>query len=179
MHFSAHNSRDTDEIKSLFARTFTQSANEAEGQMVANLAEAVMVTTDPQDFFVFVVRDDAGLLAGCIIFSRLVFADGISAFLLSPVAIDTPFQGRGIGQALINFGLEALKREGVELVFTYGDPAFYSRVGFSTVSEAVAQAPQPLSQPEGWLGQSLLNQAMPTACGRCQCVAAMNKPEIW
>lgn len=147
--------------------------------MVANLAEEVMVTTDPQDFFVFVAREDAGQLVGCIIFSRLVFASGISAFLLSPVAIDTPFQGRGTGQALINFGLEALKQKGVELVFTYGDPAFYSRVGFSAVSETEVRAPQPLSQPQGWLRQSLVSQAMPTDCGQCQCIAAMNKPEIW
>ncbi len=179
MQFSIHNTSDTGEIKSLFARTFTHCANEAEGQMVANLAEEVMVTTDPQDVFVFVACEDAGQLVGCIIFSRLVFASGISAFLLSPVAIDTPFQGCGTGQALINFGLEALKQKGVELVFTYGDPAFYSRVGFSAVSETAVQAPQPLSQPQGWLGQSLVSQAMPTGCLQCQCVAAMNKPEIW
>ena len=34
------------------------------------------------------------------------------------------------GQQLINFGLAHLKEIGVELVFTYGDMNFYSKVGF-------------------------------------------------
>ena len=179
MQFSASNTDEIDEIKKLFTRTFTDSENETEGRVVGELAYELMATTDSGDLFVFVARDDANQLAGCIIFSRLVFASGISAFLLSPVAVDTEFQGHGIGQALINHGLNALREQGVELVFTYGDPNFYSRVGFSVVSETVAQAPQPLSHPEGWLGQSLMSQAMPIVSGRCQCVAAMDKPEIW
>ena len=179
MQFSAYNTDQSDEIKSLFARTFTDSANEVEGQIVADLAEDLLATTDENDLFVFVAHNDAGKLAGSIIFSRLTFASGINAFLLSPVAVDTPFQSSGTGRALINFGLDVLKNQGVELVFTYGDPGFYSRVGFSEVSETVAQAPLPLSQPQGWLGQSLVGQAMPPACGQCQCVAALNKPEIW
>ena len=179
MQFSAHSTNETQEIESLFARTFTEAANEVEGQIVADLAKDLMATTDDNDLFVFVVHNDAGKLAGSIIFSRLTFANGMNAFLLSPVAIDGPFQGCGTGQALINFGLGVLKKQGVELVFTYGDPGFYSRVGFSVVSETVARAPLPLSHPEGWLGQSLVDQAMPLACGQCQCVAAMNKPEIW
>ncbi len=179
MQFSASNTDEIDEIKKLFTRTFTDSENETEGRVVGELAYELMATTDSGDLFVFVARDDANQLAGCIIFSRLVFANGSSAFLLSPVAVGTEFQGHGIGQALINHGLNALREQGVELVFTYGDPNFYSRVGFSVVSETVVQAPQPLSHPEGWLGQSLMSQAMPTVGGRCQCVAAMNKPEIW
>ena len=179
MHFSAHDASETHEIKALFARTFTDSANEVEGRIVAELAEDLLITTNDNDLFVFVAHNDEGKLAGSIIFSRLTFASAIEAFLLSPVAIDTPFQGCGTGQALINFGLDVLKNHDVELVFTYGDPDFYSRVGFCAVSETDVQAPLPLSHPQGWLGQSLVGQAMPSACGQCRCVAALNKPEIW
>ena len=179
MHFSAHDTSETHEIKALFARTFTDSENEVEGRIVAELAEDLLMTTIDKDLFVFVAHNDEGKLVGSIIFSRLTFASGVEAFLLSPVAIDTPFQGCGTGQALINFGLGVLKNHDVELVFTYGDPNFYSRLGFSQVSETDVQAPLPLSHPQGWLGQSLVGRAMPSACGQCRCVAALNKPEIW
>jgi len=61
----------------------------------------------------------------------LTFESEVNAFLLGPVAIHTSYQGKGIGQKLINFGLNTLKENGVELAFTYGDPNFYSKVGFS------------------------------------------------
>jgi predicted N-acetyltransferase YhbS len=56
---------------------------------------------------------------------------------------------------LIQFGLETLSKDGVELAITYGDPNFYSKVGFQSVTEAVVPAPIPLQHPEGWLAQSL------------------------
>jgi predicted N-acetyltransferase YhbS len=43
---------------------------------------------------------------------------------------------------------------------TYGDPSYYAKVGFMPISEADAQAPFPLSHPEGWLAQSLTERAM-------------------
>ena len=114
-----------------------------------------------------------------IIFSRLTFEKEISAFLLSPVAIDTSHQGEGIGQKLISFGLNTLKENGVELALTYGDPRYYTKTGFSPITEKTVKAPLPLSQPEGWLGQSLVSNEIEPIAGNSQCVEAMNKPEIW
>ena len=118
-------------------------------------------------------------IAGCIIFSRLTFDRAIDAFVLSPVAVGTDYQGKGTGQALINFGLRTLTDNGVELVFTYGDPDYYCRTGFASVSETVIKAPLPLSHPEGWLGQSLVSKEIEPIAGQPRCVRAMNKPEIW
>lgn len=75
---------------------------------------------------------------------------------MAPVAIHTDWQGRGIGQNLIKYGIYHLKKEGVTLMFTYGDPNYFSKVGFSQITEKVAKAPLKLSQPEGWLCQSLV-----------------------
>ncbi|WP_066014969.1 GNAT family N-acetyltransferase [Endozoicomonas atrinae] len=183
MEFSVYNPGETDEIRNLFTRTFTDSESEAEGIMVGNLAYEVMNTTNNSDLFVFVARDHSRppgeQVAGCIIFSRLTFDSDIDAFLLSPVAVSTDHQGKGTGQALINFGLSTLKDNGTKLVFTYGDPNYYSRTGFGPVSETVIKAPLPLSHPEGWLGQSLVSKEIEPIDGKPQCVEAMNKPEIW
>ena len=39
---------------------------------------------------------------------------------------------------MINFGINRLKESGVSIVFTYGDPDFYSKVGFSQINEKLA-----------------------------------------
>ena len=100
-------------------------------------------------------------------------------FLLSPVAVATAHQGKGVGQRLIAHGLDALRREGVEIAVTYGDPAFYGRVGFVPVSEMDLPAPQPLSQPQGWIAQSLTDAPLTPLLGPARCVAAFDDPALW
>jgi putative acetyltransferase len=134
--------------------------------------------TDSHDVYGFVAIDNEQII-GSIFFSRLTFENEVNAFLLSPVAIFTSHQGKGIGQKLINFGLNTLKNNGVELVFTYGDPGFYSRVGFSPISEKLIKAPLTLTYPEGWLGQSLIGDKIQPITGQSFCVEAFDKPEIW
>ena len=107
------------------------------------------------------------------------FQNEANAFLLSPVAIHTDYQGKGIGQKLITFGINHLKENGVNLIFTYGDPDFYSKVGFIPITEKIAKAPFTLTQPQGWLGQSLISDEIEPVAGDSYCVEALNKPEYW
>ncbi|MGD8266464.1 MAG: GNAT family N-acetyltransferase, partial [Chromatiales bacterium] len=94
-------------------------------------------------------------------------------------AVSTRHQGRGVGQALINFGLDELRNRSVDVVVTYGDPAFYSRVGFQALPENVIKAPLKLSMPQGWLGQSLTEAPIPTLEERPACVREFNDPAYW
>jgi putative acetyltransferase len=107
------------------------------------------------------------------------FEHEISAFILAPVAIRTDHQHQGIGQKLITFGLNTLKEDGVELVLTYGDPRFYSKVGFRVITEALVPPPFTLSQPEGWMALSLAGGQIRRIGGTSHCVDALNKPEYW
>ena len=118
-------------------------------------------------------------IIGCIFFSRLALPNENVAFILSPVAIATEQQGNGIGQELIRYGVEYLRSKNVDLLFTYGDPAFYSKVGFQQISEDIVKAPFKLTQPEGWLAQSLRNGVIDAVEGSSQCVKALNKQEYW
>jgi predicted N-acetyltransferase YhbS len=93
--------------------------------------------------------------------------------------VATDHQGKGIGQGLLSHGLAALRRAGVDIVMTYGDPSYYAKVGFMPVSEADAAAPYKLNQPEGWLGQSLTDHPMTPLKGPSRCVAALNDPVYW
>jgi len=58
----------------------------------------------------------------------------------------------------------------VNVVITYGDPSFYSKVGFEPLSEKIIKAPVTLSMPDGWLAQSLTEDPVPVINERPTCV---------
>jgi putative acetyltransferase len=167
-----------EEIRGLFSTVFSDSEGQSEGVLIGNLAYELMTETDKKDLYGFVAVEHEKII-GCIFFSRLTFENGICAFILSPVAVHTDHQGKGTGQQLINYGIERLKDEGVELVMTYGDPNFYSKVGFNPVKEETVKAPLQLTYPDGWLGQSLISNSVEPIAGHSSCVKALSKPEYW
>ena len=178
MKLSTYAPSNIQEIKQLFTKTFSDSEGQSEGLLIGNLVYDLMTRTNEDDLYGFVATKNKKII-GCIFFSKLTFVSKISAFLLSPVAIHTKYQKKGIGQKLIHFGLNTLKENGTEQVFTYGDPNFYSKVGFNLITEKIAKAPFKLSQPEGWLALSLVSDEVKSTSGNPCCVEAFNKPEIW
>lgn len=178
MEFRHHTQNDSQGIVLLFSSVFAQAEGEAEGALIGQLAHDLLENTDEQDRYCFVAVDD-GQIVGSIVFSRLDFESDIDAFILSPVAVHSSHQGQGIGQALINHGLSELKNRGVSIVLTYGDPRFYRKVGFHPILQETLRAPFELSQPEGWLGQSLSDASVEALSGDCTCVEALNDPAYW
>lgn len=178
MNFRILDSNCKDEVASLFDSSFSSSEGEQEGRLIAHLASTLAARIDNQEIICIGAYQD-GALIGAIFFTRLHFDDPIEAYMLSPVAVTTANQGRGTGQAMIRFGLDELKNRSVTLVVTYGDPAFYSKVGFQALSEDVIQAPLPLLMPEGWLGQSLSGEAIPVAKSRPSCAQEFDNPAYW
>jgi len=167
-----------EEIRELFTKVFSDSEGDDEGEVVGNLTYDLMTGTATQDLYGFVAIENEQII-GSIFFTRLTFQDEVGAFLLSPVAVHTTFQGKGIGQSLIKFGINHLKDDGARLLFTYGDPKFYSKVNFDPIDEKIAKAPFKLTQPEGWLGQSLVSDEIEPIEGSSCCVDALNKAEYW
>ncbi len=179
MEFSAQIDGREEQIKSLFAQTFAASEGADEGRLIAVLVERLLKTTPREDLFVFTQAEGEVLIAAAI-FSRLTYSeDARSVFILSPMAVATERQKQGVGQALLKEALSALSKEGVDVAITYGDPAFYGKVGFEPLDEDTAAAPLPLSQPVGWIGQPLQEPALLPLKGRCTCVAALDDPAIW
>ncbi|MBJ7551709.1 GNAT family N-acetyltransferase [Marinomonas ostreistagni] len=166
------------EVVGLFSSVFAASEGEKEGVMLAHLTEQLSSLLDDESVLGFAAYEDETLI-GAIFFSRLQFETPVTVYMLSPVAVATEQQGKGIGQALIQFGLKALKARSVEVVITYGDPAYYSKVGFEPLSETVIQAPVKLSMPFGWLGQSLDGQPIPVMADRPSCVEPFKDPVYW
>ena len=178
MNLSGFNSSQSHEVINLFTTVFSSSEGQEEGLLIGKLVSELITTTAAQDLLGFVATDQDKII-GCIFFSRLTFDNNANAFILSPVAVHTKHQGQGIGQQLITFGINHLKEINVDLVFTYGDPKYYSKVGFTHVSEKSVKAPLKLTCPEGWLAQSLTENIVEPISGVSHCVGALNKQVYW
>ncbi len=179
MKFLEYSTNDIEEIRQLFTNVFSDSEGESEGLVIGNLAYDLMTNSNKNDFYVFIATEGKKII-GSIIFSRVTFEKSdVIAFILSPVAIDTKYHRQGVGQKLINYGINSLKESHIELLFTYGDPKFYCKVGFQVINESIIKAPLKLTYPEGWLCQSLVNDKIKKISGNSYCVAALQKQEYW
>ncbi len=177
MEFISHEGCDPNAIEALFREAFALNEGEEEGALIGHLAREMM-NTEADDLYGFVAREGATLL-GAIFFSRMHFGDDVEVFILSPVAVAPSHHGEGVGQALIRHGIDELKSAGVEYLITYGDPNFYSRVGFEPITQEEFPPPYPLGQPHGWIGQSLADAPIHSLTGPSHCVPALSDPGYW
>ena len=178
MHYSKFESADTQSVVDLFFSVFGHSEGNEEGLLISELVARLISTTACDDLMGFVAKNETGLV-GCIFFSRFSVPNDQLAFILSPVAVATAVQSQGVGLGLINYGIEHLKQNRVELVFTYGDPAYYSKFGFQQIDEHTVKAPFKLSQPIGWLAQSLNGEPIQPMQGVTGCVEALSDAKYW
>lgn len=166
-------------IIALFVSTFSASEGEAEGAVIGDVVRDLLAKTPHPDLRLFCAYDETDLIAA-VLFTPLTYSEETRrVMLLSPMAVATAHQGRGIGKALLNHALSELRKDGIDVAITYGDPSFYGKVGFQPITSDQAQAPLPLSYPHGWLGQSLDGGAMPTLRGAATCVPALHRADIW
>jgi len=85
-------------------------------------------------------------IVGHILFSRMWInanSELVSAVALAPVAVLPEHQRMGIGQRLIEHGLDMLRAEGERIVIVVGHPSYYPRFGFSTETAQLLEAPFP------------------------------------
>jgi len=179
MKVSEPTKEHAENVASFFRDVFTASENAEEGALIGQLAFDLLQKTPTEDLYAFLSSDEKGP-TGCIFFTRLSFADDPrTVFLMAPVAVRTDRQKQGVGQQLIRHGLEALRLRGVDVVLTYGDPAYYGKTGFNAIDESIVRPPLPLTFPHGWLGQSLTENTLEALRGASRCVPAFDKPELW
>ena len=170
---------DAEPLIILYQSAFTTAEGEAEGTLIAQLVRDLLDQTPPADIHVVHGRIKDQIVAAAI-FTRLTYAEDLrSVFLLSPMAVAPDHQRQGHGEALLRAALDHLRTNKVDVAITYGDPAYYKRVGFQPMTPQQAQPPLPLSMPFGWIGQNLHDGTVPQLTGPSACVAALNRPEIW
>ena len=178
MNYRILDKNNQEEVADLFTSVFSSSEGVKEGELIGKLASELSSRADNQEIICIGAYEEDSLI-GVIFFTRLRFNDPARVYMLAPVAVSTKHQGKGVGQALIKYGLNELKNRSVAAAITYGDPSFYSKVGFQPLSENVIKAPLKLSMPEGWLGQSLTGEPITAIDDRPTCVEEFNDPVYW
>jgi putative acetyltransferase len=98
-------------------------------------AELVDTLRSTGDLLLSLVATVDGEIVGHAAFSRLTIdtADGpAGGVALAPVAVDPNYQGAGVGSQLISTAIEILKGRDERVILVVGNPAYYSRFGFSS-----------------------------------------------
>lgn len=120
-------------------------------------------------------------LLGHVLFTRVWIegAEDLRASILSPLCVAPGARRGGVGSALVEAGLEELRRRGKGLCFVLGDPAYYGRFGFHADTARDLAPPHelpPAYEPAWqalWLGPSC------GAAGRVVPAAALARRELW
>jgi putative acetyltransferase len=99
------------------------------GQAEADLLDSFRAMDDLVLSLVGVDGDPIGVVT----FSRvgLPGSPHLKACALAPLAVLPSRQRQGVGAALVRDGLGRLRSAGVDIVLVLGEPAYYSRFGFS------------------------------------------------
>ncbi len=80
------------------------------------------------------VAEIDGRIVGHIAFSPVAISDGTKNWYgLGPISVLPAYQKQGIGKALLQEGLSAIKRIGAQGCYLVGDPNYYKRFGFRVI----------------------------------------------
>jgi len=167
-------SSDINSIQLLHENAF----GEPEGKEIAQLVCDLFDDKSAIPLFSLVVEDNDNIV-GHIIFSPVTIDDNndISTYILAPLAISTESQRKGLGTKLINYGLDVLKRRGVDIVLVLGDPKYYKRVGFN--ADHNIKSPYELKYPEAWMAIELKPGVLNGIEGIARCASSLSSPEYW
>ncbi|MBG6084390.1 GNAT family N-acetyltransferase [Zhihengliuella flava] len=128
MQIRLERAQDTDAIRALIEEAFVpvEHSDGSEPRIVDQLRR-------DGDLTLSLVADDGGTIVGHIAFSPVSAGRAMTGwFGLGPVSVAPHRQGEGIGRALIEAGLAALRERGAAGCALLGDPALYSRFGFAS-----------------------------------------------
>lgn len=150
-------------------RTFTNSENAEEAQIVVDLVEEIrgMKTYVPQ--LEFVMIDDSDEVIGYVMFSRLPLQGKYEdeLLVLNPVAVKTELQRQHISKELIEYGFEKAKELGFKAVVVEGNPQNYRSRGFVTSADYGITAGESvgLPAPECLMVKELVENALDNISG--------------
>jgi len=167
-------SSDVNSIRLLHENAF----GEPEGKVIAQLVCDLFDDKSAIPLLSLVVEYNDNIV-GHLILSPVTI-DGnkeISTYILAPLAISKGSQRKGLGTKLINYGLDVLKRRGVDIVFVLGDPKYYKRFGFDAGHNI--KPPYELEYPEAWMAMELKPSMLNGIEGIARCASSLSSPEYW
>lgn len=167
---------DCNAISDVYLSAFPES----ERELIATLAiDLLNEETKPET--ISLVDEIDGEIVGHVAFSPVTmdFDKNWRGYILAPLAVKPGFQKQGIGSELINTGIDCLKESGVDVVFVYGDPAYYGRFGFEAETATNFKPPYELHFPFGWQAMLLKENTCPKDAVQMTCIEPLQNPALW
>ena len=153
---------------------------EGESKVVSKLAiDLLTETTTPQT--ISLVAETDGTVLGHVAFSPVKIDNNerFQGYILAPLGVNPDYQRAGIGSSLVEYGFRKMSGVGVNMVFVYGDPGYYSRFGFSTDAAHQYATPYKLQYPFGWQAIVLKEGDVEGLPAVITCVASLCDPKLW
>jgi len=122
-------------VEALVARSFGPGR-------IAKSAYRLRDGVAPEAGLSFVAIED-GVLKGSVRFWPIAIGQQ-RALLLGPLAVESTERGRGIGLALMQWGIQEARQRGHRAILLVGDVPYYSRAGFAALPEGRVTFPGPV-----------------------------------
>jgi putative acetyltransferase len=165
-------------IRALYRAAFPA----AENRRIAKLAADLLAAPPETGIISLIAETDKGL-SGHVAFSPVsretAATDDCLGYIMAPLAVAPEQQKRGVGAALISAGVRQLEEQGVNLLFVYGDPAYYGKFDFDADAAVGYRPPFALEYPFGWQLRVLGEATPENAAVTLTCVDALNDPALW
>ena len=176
MHIRIATSLDQDNIHSVHWSAFAEGEREIISKLAVNLLSE---ETTPQT--ISLVAETEGAVVGHVTFSPVTIGSDkhFQGYILAPLGVKPDYQKRRIGSKLIESGMQQLSRMGVDILFVYGDPKYYSRFGFSVDAAECYIPPYRLEYPFGWQGIALSECSARKSSIKIACVTSLCDPALW
>ncbi|MFM2225645.1 MAG: hypothetical protein RJA07_1847 [Bacteroidota bacterium] len=134
MIIETESEKDFSEIYNLVKIAF-QTAEHADGNEQDYVTE--LRKTDRYIPELAFIAKEGNELIGHIMLTKTIVSTDIEnwvALLLSPVCVKFEYRKKGIGAALIQHSLKAALQHGFKAVFLVGEPNYYGKFGFQSIS---------------------------------------------
>lgn len=176
MHIRIATSLDRDDVREVYLCAFPNGEKGIVSKLAVNL---LLVETTPQ--IISMVAETGGAVVGHIAFSPVTITDNenLQGSILAPLGVKPDYQNRRIGSQLINSGVQLLLKKGVNILFVYGDPNYYSRFGFSTDTADLYIPPYRLQYSYGWQAITLNECNNLKSSVKISCVTSLCDPKLW
>ena len=167
---------DRDDVRDVHLCAFPEGEREIVSKLAINLLSE---RTTPQT--ISLVAETEGAVVGHVAFSPVTIDnnENLQGYILAPLGVKPDYQKHRIGSKLIESGMQQLLKMGVNILFVYGDPEYYSKFGFSADVADRYTPPYKLQYPFGWQATVLNECNIAESSANIACVTSLCDPELW
>ena len=176
MHIRIATSLDRDDVREVHLCAFPKGEREIVSKLAVNL---LFEETTPQT--ISLVAETGGAVVGHVAFSPVAIDNNENwqGYILAPLGVKPDYQNCHIGSKLIDRGMQQLFKLGVNILFVYGDPKYYSRFDFRADVADQYTPPYKLQYPFGWQAIALNDTNIAKSSIKIACVNSLCDPELW